>query len=67
MGYNNMPFGQPTPGRPIGRPGVSRPQGVFCQFLFCPNSSRFRPTEARRREAEKIIIQFANTKGFSMY
>ena len=28
-GHNDMPFGQRTPGRPIGRPGAGRPQGVF--------------------------------------
>jgi hypothetical protein len=27
-----MPFGQPTPDWPIGRPGVSRSQGVFDVF-----------------------------------
>jgi hypothetical protein len=28
-GHNNMPFGQPTPGRNIGCPGSDRPKGVF--------------------------------------
>jgi hypothetical protein len=28
-GNNDMPFRQPTPGRPIGRPGVGHPKGVF--------------------------------------
>jgi hypothetical protein len=28
-GHNDTPFGQPTPSRPIGRPGVGRPSGVF--------------------------------------
>jgi hypothetical protein len=26
-GHNETPFGQPTPGRPIGRPGVGHPSG----------------------------------------
>jgi hypothetical protein len=29
-----MPFGRPTPGRPIGRPGVSHSQGVFGDFSY---------------------------------
>jgi hypothetical protein len=29
-----MPFGWPTPGRPIGRPGVGCPQGVFGVFSY---------------------------------
>jgi hypothetical protein len=33
-GHNNMPFGQPTPGRPIGRPGVGRPKGMFGGFGY---------------------------------
>jgi hypothetical protein len=28
-GHDNTPFGQPTPGRHIGRPRVGRPQGAF--------------------------------------
>jgi hypothetical protein len=28
-GHNSMPCGQPTPGQPIGRPGVGHLQGVF--------------------------------------
>jgi hypothetical protein len=31
-GINNMPFGQPAPGRPFGRPGSGRSSGVFCMF-----------------------------------
>jgi hypothetical protein len=31
-GHNDKPFGRPTPGRPIGCPGVSRSQGVFGVF-----------------------------------
>jgi hypothetical protein len=27
--HNDTPFGWPTPGWPIGLPGVGRPQGVF--------------------------------------
>jgi hypothetical protein len=30
--HNDMYFGRPTPGRPIGRPGVSRPAGVYGVF-----------------------------------
>jgi hypothetical protein len=29
-----MPCGRPTPGRPVGRPGVSHPQGVFGGFSY---------------------------------
>jgi hypothetical protein len=29
-----MPFGQPTPGRPIGRPGVGHPSGLFGVFSY---------------------------------
>jgi hypothetical protein len=28
-GHNDTPFGLPTPGHHIGRPGVGHPQGVF--------------------------------------
>jgi hypothetical protein len=28
-GLNNTPFGRPTPGRPIGRPGVGHPQSLL--------------------------------------
>jgi hypothetical protein len=28
-GYNDTPFGRPTPGRPFGCPVVGRSQGVF--------------------------------------
>jgi hypothetical protein len=28
-GHNHIPFGRRTPGRPIGRPMVGRPQGIF--------------------------------------
>jgi hypothetical protein len=28
-GHNDTPFGRPTPCRPISRPGVGCPQGVF--------------------------------------
>jgi hypothetical protein len=31
-GHNNMPFGQPTPGWLIGRPGVGHPSGIFGVF-----------------------------------
>ena len=31
-GHNDTPFGRPTPGRPISRPGVGRPQGVLGVF-----------------------------------
>jgi hypothetical protein len=34
MGHNDTPFGQPTPGQPIGRPVVGRPQGVIGVFLL---------------------------------
>jgi hypothetical protein len=33
-GHNDTPFGRPTPGRIIGRPGVGRPQGVFGGFSY---------------------------------
>jgi hypothetical protein len=33
-GPNNTPFGQPTPGRPIGCPGVGRSLGVFGGFSY---------------------------------
>jgi hypothetical protein len=29
-----MPFGRPTPGHPIGHPGVGRPLGVFGDFSY---------------------------------
>jgi hypothetical protein len=32
--HNNMPFGQPTPSRPIGRLGVGHSQGVFGVFSY---------------------------------
>jgi hypothetical protein len=31
-GHNDLPFGQPTPGRPSGRPGSGRPLCIFCMF-----------------------------------
>jgi hypothetical protein len=34
MGHNDMPLGQPTPGQPIGRPGVGHPQRVFGVFSY---------------------------------
>jgi len=33
-GHKNMPFRQPTPVRPSGRPGSGRPLGVFCMFYL---------------------------------
>jgi hypothetical protein len=33
-GHNNSPFGRPTPGRLIGRPGVGHPQGVFGVLIY---------------------------------
>jgi hypothetical protein len=33
-GHNHMPFGQPTPSRPIGRPEVGRLSGVFGGFSY---------------------------------
>jgi hypothetical protein len=33
MGSYDMPCGRSAPGRPIGRPGSSRPQGVIGVFL----------------------------------
>jgi hypothetical protein len=30
--HNDTPFGWPTPGRPIGRPGVGCQKGVFWWF-----------------------------------
>jgi hypothetical protein len=32
--HNDMPFGRPTPGRPVYCPGVSHPQGVFEVFSY---------------------------------
>jgi hypothetical protein len=32
---NDTPFGRPTPGRPIGHPGVGHPQSVFGVFSYC--------------------------------
>jgi hypothetical protein len=43
-GHIDMPFGQPTPGRPISRSVVSRPQGVFGGLSY--------------RKCLKIWIQF---------
>jgi hypothetical protein len=34
-GHDDMPFGQATPGRPIGRLGVGHLQGVFGVFSYC--------------------------------
>jgi hypothetical protein len=31
-GHNDMPYGRPTTGRPIGRPGVGYPQSIFGAF-----------------------------------
>jgi hypothetical protein len=31
-GHNDTPFGWPTPGQPVGRPGVGCPKGVFGGF-----------------------------------
>jgi hypothetical protein len=31
-GHNGMPFERLTPGRPIGRLGVGRPQVFLCDF-----------------------------------
>jgi hypothetical protein len=38
-GHNDTPFGRPTPGRPIGRPGLDHPLGilVFFQLLLISN------------------------------
>jgi hypothetical protein len=33
-GHNDMPFGQPTTGRPIGHPGVGHPWSVFGGFSY---------------------------------
>jgi hypothetical protein len=33
-GHSDMLFGRPTPGRPLGRPGVSHPQGLFGVFNY---------------------------------
>jgi hypothetical protein len=33
-GHNDKPFGWPTPGRPIGRPGAGHPQVVFGVFSY---------------------------------
>jgi hypothetical protein len=33
-GHNDMPFGLPTLGWPIGRPVVGRPQGVIGGFSY---------------------------------
>ena len=33
-GHKDTPFGRPTPGRPIDRPGVGRPQGIFGGFSY---------------------------------
>jgi hypothetical protein len=33
-GHNDTFFGLPTPDRPIGRPGVGHPQGVFSIFSY---------------------------------
>jgi hypothetical protein len=33
-GHNDTPFGQPTPGQPIGRPGVGCPSGIFGVFSY---------------------------------
>jgi hypothetical protein len=33
-GHNHTPFGRPTPGRPIGRPGVDRPKSVIGVFSY---------------------------------
>jgi hypothetical protein len=34
MGHSNTPFGRPTPGRHIGRPGVGNLQDVFGVFSY---------------------------------
>jgi hypothetical protein len=31
-GHNDTPFGRPTPGRPVGRPGGWPPEGRICCF-----------------------------------
>jgi hypothetical protein len=33
-GHNDTPFGQPTPGQPIGRPRVGPSQGIFGVFSY---------------------------------
>jgi hypothetical protein len=33
-GHNDLPFGQPAPGRPSGRLGSGHPLGVFCVFYL---------------------------------
>jgi hypothetical protein len=33
-GHNDTSFRRPTPGRPIGLPGVGRPQGAFGVFNY---------------------------------
>jgi hypothetical protein len=40
-GHNDAPFEWPTPGRPIGRPGVGHPQGVFGGFSYYQLVIRF--------------------------
>jgi hypothetical protein len=32
-GHNDTPFMRPTPGWPVGRPGVGRPKGVLGVFF----------------------------------
>jgi hypothetical protein len=32
-GHNDMPFGWPAPGRPVGRLGAALPPGVFGDFI----------------------------------
>jgi hypothetical protein len=34
-----MPFGRPTPSRPVGRPGVDHPQGILGVFCYYVSSS----------------------------
>jgi hypothetical protein len=41
FGHNDTPFGRPTQGKPIGRPGVGHPQSVFYVFSYYQSAMLF--------------------------
>jgi hypothetical protein len=53
-GHNDTPYRWPTPVRPVSRPGVGRPQGVFGIFQHCPPDHGIRP----KNEPEFDLVEY---------
>jgi hypothetical protein len=59
-GLSDTPFGWPTPGRPVGRPGVGHPQGVFDVFSYYQLVTLFLNMVC-------LTVALTDRKGFSLY